>query len=106
MNGAQSRIGLARRVGHLRRHAPSCWPLRGKVTTRPDWPGSAGDRALAVTMGGVDALVFAAGVGEPASESGNPSVPAWCAWDWSWIGTPTPPAGHEDGFSSSPHGRM
>ena len=36
--------------------------------------------ALAVTLGGVDALVFTAGVGEHAAELAHPSVWAWNAW--------------------------
>ena len=50
--------------------------------------------ALAVTMGGVDALVFTAGVGEHSlgpPKSRRPSVPGSSAWDWSWMPRPTPP---------------
>jgi acetate kinase len=45
--------------------------------------------ALVVTLGGIDALVFTAGVGENASKIRGTSALAWNVCDWSWIRRPT-----------------
>jgi len=73
-DSAQSRIGSARGVGYLGRHAADsrsracrspASPARLAVYTRRVRQAIG---ALAVTLGGVDALVFTAGVGEHAGK--------------------------------------
>src|SRR5262249_54123755 len=71
--------------------------------------------ALAVTLGGVEALVFTAGVGEHAGQVREIICEGLGCLGWSWTPRLTPPAGrmptwpaalHSAGYSSSPHGKM
>ena len=93
----QSAVGPDRRVGQQFRHARPAGPRGRAIHTPPrQWSMFCYQArkhlgALAAVLGGLDTLVFTAGVGANAPPSGSGSAGDWSSWAFAWIPGATKP---------------